>query len=62
MRSSVGFVDIVGGGGNQERRGGSGSGSGSGGGGGKGKRGVETMGVGDSGVGILGMERVAERW
>ena len=32
------------------------------GGGGKGKRGVETTGMGDGGVGILGMERVAERW
>ena len=31
-----------------------------GGGGGKGKRGTELMGVGDSGVGTRGMERVAE--
>ena len=52
MRSSVGFVDMCGGGGKRERRGG----------GGKGKRGVELMGVGDGGVGTRGMERVAERW
>ena len=57
MQSLAGLVDIGGGGGNQERRGGGG-----GGGGGRGKRGVVTMGVGDGGVGILGMERVAERW
>ena len=56
MRSSVGFVDIGGGGGNWKRRGGSG-GSGR-----RGKSGVVTMGVEDGGVGILGMERVAERW
>ena len=56
MRSSIGFVDIVGGGGNQERRGGCGSG------GKKGKRGFEMMGVGDGGVGFLGIERAAERW
>ena len=55
MRSSVGFEVIGGGGGKLERRGGGG------GGGGKGKRGVELMGVDDSGVGTLGIERVAER-
>ena len=54
MRSSVGFVDMGGGGGKRERRGGGG------GGGGRGKRGAELMGVGDSGVGIRGMERAAE--
>ena len=43
-------------GGNRERRGGSG------GGGGRGKSGVEMTGIGDGGVGILGMERMAERW
>ena len=46
MWSFVGFIVIGGGGG----------------GGGKGKRGVEMTGMGDGGVGILGMERVAERW
>ena len=56
MRSSVGFEVMGGGGGKQER-----SGS-CGGGGGKGKRGAELTGVGDGGVGALGMERVAERW
>ena len=40
-------------GGNRERRGG--------GGGGRGKREVATMGVGDGEVGILGIERAAER-
>ena len=55
MRSSMGFKVIGGGGGKRERSGGCG------GGGGKGKRGAEVMGVGDGGVGILGMERVAER-
>ena len=59
MRSSMGFVDIGvgGGGGKRERRG-----SGGGGGRGRGKRGAVLMGVGDGGVGIRGMERVAERW
>ena len=57
MRSSVGFVVMGGGGGGKrERRGGGG------GGGGRGKRGAELMGVGDGGVGIRGMERVAESW
>ena len=56
MRSSVALVDIGGGGGKRERRGGGG------GGGGKGKRGAVLMGVGDGGVGIRGMERVAESW
>ena len=55
MRSSVGFEVIGGGGGKQERSGGCGGGCG------KGKRGVELIGVGDSGVGTLGIERVAER-
>ena len=56
MRSSVGLVDIGGGGkgGKRERRGG-------GGGGGKGKRGAVVIGVGDRGVGTLGIEREAER-
>ena len=52
----MGFFDIVGGGGKQER-----SGS-DGGGGGRGKRGVALIGVGDGGVGILGIERAVERW
>ena len=56
MRSSVGLEDIGGGGEKQERS------SGGGGGGGRGKRGVKTMGVGEGGVGILGMERAEERW
>ena len=56
MRSSVGFVDMGGGGGKRERRGGCG------GGGGRGKRGAELTGVGDGGVGTRGMERVAESW
>ena len=56
MRSSVGFVDIGGGGGKRERRGGGG------GGGGRGKRGAVLMGIGDGGVGMRGMERVAESW
>ena len=56
MCSSVGLVDIGGGGGKQERSGGGGSG------GGRGKRGVVTTGVGEGGVGILGMERAEERW
>ena len=55
MRSSVGFEVIGGGGGKRERSGGCGGGSG------KGKRGAELTGVGDGGVGALGMERVAER-
>ena len=55
MYSSVGFEDIGGGRGKRERSGGCG------GGGGKGKRGAELTGVGDGGVGALGMERVAER-
>ena len=56
MRSSVGFEVMGGGGGKRERSGGGG------GGGGRGKRGAELMGVGDGGVGILGIERVAESW
>ena len=56
MCNLVGLVDIGGGGGKRERRGGSG------GSGGKGKRGVALTGVGDGGVGALGIERVAERW
>ena len=56
MRNSVGLVDIGGGGGKWERRGGGG------GGGGRGKRGAALIGVGDGGVGILGIERAAERW
>ena len=56
MRSLVGFVDIGGGGGKWERSGGGGGGSG------KGKRGVALTRVEDSGVGTLGIERVAERW
>ena len=55
MRSSVGFVDMGGGGGKRERRGGCRGGSG------KGKRGVELIGISDGGVGTLEMERVAER-
>ena len=58
MHSSVGLVDI-GGGGKRKRRGGGGGG---GGGGGRGKRGATLIGVGDGGVGTLGIERVAERW
>ena len=56
MRNSVGFVVIGGGGGKRERRGGGG------GGGGRGKRGVVLIGVGDGGVGTLGIERVVESW
>ena len=56
MRNSVGLVDIGGGGGKRERR------DGGGGGGGRGKRGAVLIGVGDGGVGTLGIERVAERW
>ena len=56
MRSSVGFVVMGGGGGKRERRGGGG------GGGGRGKRGAVLIGVGDGGVGTLGMERAAESW
>ena len=56
MRNSVGLVDIGGGGGKRERRGGGG------GGGGRGKRGVVLIGVGDGGVGTMGIERVLERW
>ena len=59
MRSSVSLVVIGGGRGNRERSGDGGSG-GSGGRRGK-KRGVETTGVGEDGVGILGIERAAER-
>ena len=56
MRSSVGLEDMGGRGGKRERRGG---GSG---GGGRGKRGVAFTEVGDSGVEILGIERVVESW
>ena len=56
MRNSVGFEVIGGGGGKRERSGGCGSG------GGKGKRGAELTGVGDGGVGFLGIEREAESW
>ena len=52
----MGFEVIGGGGGKQER-----SGS-CGGGGGRGKRGVELIGVGDGGVGTLGIEREVESW
>ena len=55
MHSSVGLQVIGGSGGKRERSGGWG------GGGGRGKRGAELIGVGDGGVGFLGMERVAER-
>ena len=55
MRSSVGFEVMGGGGGKWERSGGGG------GGGRRGKRGAELMGVGDGGVGTLGIEREAER-
>ena len=51
MLSSVGFEAMGGGGGKQGRSGG-----------GKGERRVELTGVGDGGVGTLGIERVAERW
>ena len=56
MRSSVGFEVMGGGGGKRERSGGGG------GGGGRGKWGVELLGVGDGGVGTLGMEREAKSW
>ena len=56
MCNSVGLVDIGGGGGKQERSGGGGDG------GGRGKRKAALIGVGDGGVGALGIERVAERW
>ena len=57
MRNSVGFVVMgAGGGGKRERRGGGG------GGGGRGKREVALIGVGDGGVGTLGIERLAESW
>ena len=56
MQSSVGLVVIGGGRGNQERSGDGGSGGRRG-----KKRGVETMGVGEGGVGVLGIERAAER-
>ena len=56
MRSSVGLVDIGGGGGKWERSGGGGGGSG------REKRGAVVIRVGESGVGILGIERAAERW
>ena len=55
MRSSVGLEVMGGEGGKWERSGGGG------GGGGRGKRGAELIGVGDGRVGILGIERVAER-
>ena len=55
MRSSVGLEDIGGGGGKRERSGGGG------GGGGRGKRGAVLTGVGEGGVGTLGIERVAGR-
>ena len=55
MHSSVGFEVIGGGGGKQKGSGGCGGGCG------KGKRGAELTGVGDGGVGTLGMERAAER-
>ena len=55
MCSSVGLEDIGGGGKKQERSGGGG------GGGGRGKRGVVLIGIGEGGVGILGIERVVER-
>ena len=58
MRSSVDFVDIGREGGKWER---SSGGGGGGGGGGKGKRGLETTGIGDGGVGFREIERVAER-
>ena len=56
MCSSVGLVDIDGGGEKRERSGGGG------GGGGRGKRGAVLIGIGDGGVGALGIERAAERW
>ena len=56
MRNSVGLMVIGGAGGKRERRGGGG------GGGGRGKRGVVLIGVGDGGVGTLGIEREAESW
>ena len=54
MQSSVDFVDIGREGGKWER-------SSGGGGGGKGKRGLETTGIGDGGVGFREIERAAER-
>ena len=48
--------DIDGGGEKRERSGGGG------GGGGRGKRGAVLIGIGDGGVGALGIERAAERW
>ena len=56
MHSSVGFEVSGGGGGKHERS------SGCGGGERRGKRGVVLTGVGDGGVGFLGMEREAESW
>ena len=56
MCNSVGFVVIGGGRGKRERWGGGG------GGGGRGNRGAALIGVGDGGVGTLGMEREAESW
>ena len=56
MHNLVGLVDIGGAGGKWERRGSGG------GGGGRGKRGVVLIGVGDGGVGTLGMEREVESW
>ena len=56
MHSSVGLVDIGGGGGKWERSGGGGGGSG------RGKRGVALIGIGNGGVGALGIERAVERW
>ena len=50
------LVDIGGGGEKWKRSGGGG------GGGRRGKRGAVVIGVGDGGVGILEIERVAERW
>ena len=55
MRSSVGLEDIGGGGGKWERSGGGG------GGGGREKRGVMLTGVGEGGVGTLGIERAEVR-
>ena len=56
MCSSVDLVDNGGGGGKWERSGGGG------GGGGRGKREVVAIGVGEGGVGTLGIKRAAESW
>ena len=56
MRNSMSLVVMGGSGGKRERRGGGG------GGGRRGKRGAALIGVGDGGVGTLGMEREAESW